>query len=480
MKKRTRTLWFLYFSIIFLLAGTGCSIPKTSREQRPFAVPGTFDGGIDSASSADLSKEVFYRSPYLTTLLDTVLKNNFDLAIASRRIEMANAQLLQSRAALAPSVQFSGMAGMRKFGLYTMDGAGNASTDIESGKVVPTNLPDFFYGLQSSWEVDLWGKLKNRKKAALSRFMASMEARQLIQTTLIAETAAAYYELQSDDQILRLLEQTIRIQEQAVEVVRVQKDAGKVNQLAVQQFEAQLLGMRAMQVEFKQKIVEHESRINLLAGRFAQPIPRDSSFFITDAVPLLKTGLPSAMMRNRPDIRQAEWEIQASMADLKAARAAFYPSLTLNAAAGLQSYRNSLILLMPESIAYNVLAGLSAPLINRRMLLGDFSKANAQQHEAILLYRKQVSRAFLEVFQELNNIRNLEQIYEIKNRETELLSSAIAVSADLFRTGRADYLEVLIATQQALRANMERISTRKNQYLAAISLYKYLGGGWKN
>lgn len=470
-------LLFVLISIVYLLAGAGCSAPRATQADRPFDVPVSF-GRPGDTSAVDLTaRNVFYASPYLNALIDTVLANNYDLMIATQRIRMSNAMVRQARAPLFPQVNAAVVPSIRKFGLYTMDGAGNIATDIEDGKRVPIDLPDFYYGFQASWEVDLWGKLKNRKKSAMARYFATVEGRNLVQTSLVAETAAAYYELLSDEQVLRLLDQTIALQEEALKTVRVQKDAAMVNELAVQQFEAQLLGMKSLRLEMQQQIVEDEIRLNYLAGRFAQPIPRDTTFFMAAEIPTIHTGVPTSLLRNRPDIRQAEWELVAAKADLSAARAAFLPSLTITGGLGLQAYRNGLIFMLPESIAYSLIAGLTAPVINRNIIKAEFARADAQQLETLYQYRKTVARGYFEVYQELRNIRALSQIFANRQQETALLSSSIQVSADLFRTGRANYLEVLLARQNALRSNIELINTRKNQYLAAINLYRSLGGG---
>lgn len=470
-------LLFVLISMVYLLAGAGCTAPRATQADRAFDLPASYGSPADTTAAELTARTLFYTSPYLSALIDTVLVNNYDLMMATQRIRMSNAMVRQSRAPLFPQVNAAVVPSMRKFGLYTMDGAGNIVTDIETGKVVPTDLPDFYYGFQASWEVDLWGKLKNRKKSAMARYFATVEGRKLVQTALVAEIAAAYYELQSDDQVLRMLDQTIALQEEALKTVRVQKEAAQVNELAVQQFEAQLLGMKSLRLEMQQKIVEHESRINFLAGRFAQPIPRDSSFFVNEAIPAIRAGIPVSLLRNRPDIRQVEWELVAAKADLSAARAAFLPSLTITGGLGLQAYRNGLIFMLPESIAYSLIAGLTAPIINRNMIKGEFERADAQLMESLYLYRKTIARGYFEVYQELRNIRTLSQIYENRQQETALLSSSIQVSADLFRTGRANYLEMLLARQNALRSNIELINTRKNQYLAAINLYRALGGG---
>lgn len=462
--------------ILTLVVAAGCKAPEiTTMDKR--SVPATFTGDTsDTNSSGLVNRKSFYTSAHLNELIDTVLANNYDLRTATERIEMAQAMVNQAQGFLRPQVNAVAAPAIRRFGLYTMDGAGNISTDIEKGKRVPIDLPDYYFGLQSSWEIDLWGKLKNRKKAAMARFYSSIEGRNLIQTALVSETANAYYELLAADEVIRVLEQTISLQEEAIELVKVQKEAAMVNELAVQQFQAQLLGLKSYRVEVNQQIREIEGRINLLAGRYPQPIVRDTSFYAIAEPQIIKAGVPSQMIVRRPDIRRAEWELVATKADLEAARAAFFPSLTLNAGVGLQAYKAGLLFRFPESIAYSLIAGISAPIINRTMIKGEFARSNARQREALYEYEGAVVNAFNEVFQGLKRIESLQQIYEMKSKEATISSASIEVSSELFRTGRATYLEVLLARQAALRSNIEMIETRKNQYLATIGVYRALGG----
>ncbi len=462
--------------VSLLIGGAGCKVPAlTSMDKR--SLPSTFDGqSSDTTTSADIRRTAFFTSAKLNALIDSVIANNFDLQIASQRIDMAQAMVLQSKGFLKPQVNAVAAPAIRRYGLYTMDGAGNISTDIEKGKRVPIDLPDFYFGLQSSWEIDLWGKLKSRKKAAMARFYATVEGRNLIQTALVSETANAYYELLAADEVIRVLDQTIKLQEEAIELVKVQKEAAIVNELAVQQFEAQLLNMRSYKIDVIQQINEIESRINLLAGRYAQHVDRDTSFFSIAQPQVLKYGVPSSLISRRPDIRQAEWELQASKADVHAARAAFYPALNLTAGVGLQAYKAGLLFRFPESIAYSLVAGVTGPIINRNFIRAEFNRANSLQREALLNYEGVVTKSFLEVFQGISRIKNLQESYALKKRESEISASAIEVSSELFRTGRATYLEVLLARQNALRTNIELIQTRRNQYAASIGVYRALGG----
>jgi NodT family efflux transporter outer membrane factor (OMF) lipoprotein len=456
-----------------------CNVPKAPSSSTDMVMPNAYGDADSSRNIAEQNRQQFFASPQLQRLLDTVVSRNFDLAIAAQRVAAARAQNRQAAGALLPQVTAGAVPSLRRFGLYTMDGAGNISTDIEPGKVVPIDLPDFYLGTQMSWEIDIWGKLKNRKKASLAMLLATAEGRNLVLSDLIAETAITYYNLVADDQMLKVLDQTIIIQNEALDMVRVQKDAAVVNELAVQQFNAQLFSMKAMRMEVLQNIVDMEARIHMLAGQFAGPVSRDSVFFSSNALPIVAAGVPSALMRNRPDIRQAEAALIASDANVKAARAAFFPSLNITGALGVQAYKPGFLFTLPESLAYGLFAGITGPLINRSYLQGEFGQASAQQQEALLQYRKSVVNGFAEVYREVKRISNLDTMYQLKEKEYSFQNSSVDVSSDLFRTGRASYLEVLLARQNTLRSNMELINVRKNQLIASVSLYKALGGGWR-
>jgi NodT family efflux transporter outer membrane factor (OMF) lipoprotein len=451
----------------------GCKLPRMSEAPTLRTMPTGWDGVTDTIGSP---RGLFRHDPLLAALIDTVLANNPDLRIANERIRMAGAVAAQARGMMLPQVNAGVTPSLRKFGLYTMDGAGNIVTEMEKGKLIPIDLPDFMLGMQASWEADLWGKLRDRKAAALARFMASESARQLIRTALVADAASAYYELVAADQELRMLDQTIALQEEALSLVRVQKEASVVNQLAVQQFEAQLLDQQGLRIQVKQLIVDTEARINALAGRFNVPIPRDTAFFSNKALTPVKPGIPARMIEFRPDIRQVAYELTAARADLEAARKAFLPSLMITGSTALQAYRPGALLFFPESIAYSLISGFTGPIINRNQIAGEFTRADALRREAMFNYQSKVSQAFLEVQQELKRFDNLQTIFDLKRKESGILLDAVDVSRELFRYGRADYIEVLLARQNALRVNMELIESRRMQFLTAVKLYRALGG----
>jgi outer membrane protein, multidrug efflux system len=183
------------------------------------------------------------------------------------------------------------------------------------------------------------------------------------------------------------------------------------------------------------------------------------------------------LLRNRPDIRQAEYELLACQADIDAARAAFYPSFTLTGGLGMQAF-NPVLLTSPQSLAYNLIGGVTAPLFNKSALEAAYLSANATQREAFFNYQKSVLNAFTEVRNEMIKWNNLRQQQALKSREVTTLREAINISSELFTNGRATYLELLTAQQNTLAAQLELLEIKKAQLLNATNIYKALGGGW--
>jgi NodT family efflux transporter outer membrane factor (OMF) lipoprotein len=358
--KTIKTITGIFFITAALLISS-CKSTQTP-EKKPTNMPEAFSGSKDSLSSATINWKEYFSDQNLLTLIDTALQNNLDVSIALQRIEGARAGVRFAKGALLPTVSGGVAANMRRFGLYTMDGSGNATTEIYNGELIPVNLPDYYVGLQTAWEADVWGKLRNRKKASIARYLGSVEGKNWVVSNLVAEVAMAYYELLALDHELDIIRETITLQDSALSIAVVQKDAGAANELAVKQFRAQLLNSKSMEVDVLQMITELENWINALSGRFPQSVNRDKALFMSAIPRQVNAGIPSDLLRNRPDIKQAELELMAAKADVKAARALFYPSLTITGGAGFQAYKTSLLFTSPQSFIFSAFGSLAAPL----------------------------------------------------------------------------------------------------------------------
>ena len=326
----------------------------------------------------------------------------------------------------------------------------------------------------------MWGKLRNAKKAAFSKYLGSIEGRNFVITNLVGEVANTYYELLSLDSELKYVKQTIALQKNALEIIRVQKQAAMVTELAVKQFEAEVFNSQSLQYDIQQQITESENKLNFLLGRYPQPIVRDTTASFTDQLPILvKAGIPSQLLRNRPDIKQAELELFAAKCDVKVAQAEFYPSFGISGGVGFNAFKTAYLFTSPESIIYSIAGDLTAPLINRTAIKAEFNKAKAYQLEAMYDYQKAILNGYVEVSNEMSNINNLQQAYDQKSKAVDALTKAIDISSDLFKSGRANYFEVLMTQREALDSKLELIEAKKHQLNAVTNIYKALGGGWK-
>ncbi|MET3038164.1 efflux transporter outer membrane subunit [Chryseobacterium sp. NRRL B-14859] len=421
----------------------------------------------------------FFTDPNLVSLIETALKNNQELLITLQEIEIAKSGVLAKKGRLTPTVSAGIGAGLKKSGRYTSEGAGDATTEIEPGKEMPDPLGNFEAGLNASWEIDIWKKLRTEKESAVAHYLSTVEGKNFVLSNLIEEVADNYYELLALDNQLDIIQQYIKLQQRALEISKIQKEAAAATELAVKKFEAELAKSKASEYTIRQQIVEKENEINALLGRYPQPIVRTKESFMSTIPQTIYTGIPSQLLANRPDIKQAELELKSSKLDVEAARKEFYPSLEISATLGLEAFKPSYLVKMPESIAYNMVGELAGPLINKSAIKANFQTADAKQIQALYEYDKAILNAYLDVANLMSKIKNIEQYYQLKSQETKALDQSIDIANQLFRNSRADYLEVLLNQRDALDAKMELIEAKQKQLSTVVDIYKSLGGGWK-
>ncbi|WP_461106525.1 TolC family protein [Spirosoma koreense] len=461
---------------------SSCQLPKPLLQPSVKPTPVTFAGQSDSTGLASQNWQDFFADPNLIQLIDTALAGNLDLRIATQRIESARAAFEYTRGFLAPQVNAVASAGVDRYGKYSMNGVGNFDTNlsenVRGNERIPNPTPDYFLGARSTWEVDIWGKLRNRKRASYIRLLASEKGRHAVITALVAEVARYYYTLLALDGEQEILQKNIDLQQNALGLVRIQKEAGRVTELAVQQFTAQLLNTRSRQGNVRQQVVEAENQLNRLLGRYPQPIVRGKSLQDRDLPGQVLTGLPAQMLIRRPDIRQAELDLQAANVDVDVARAEFLPSLNLSAYVGLNAFRTA-VFVNPASIAAGLLGGLSAPVINRRFIKGNYQQSVAQARESLYRYQQTILTGFSDVTTNLRGVENYRNVADLQAQEVDVLEKAVTTSNDLFSSGYASYLEVITAQRSVLEAELALINTKQQQFLSFTDLYRALGGGWQ-
>lgn len=466
----------LVFSL-FVVTLWGCKIPQSATKTENTAVPLSYRNSKDTANTALLKWKEYFSDPNLIALIDTALQNNQELNITLQEIEISKNEIRTRKGEYLPFLGLKAGAGVDKTGQYTRNGAVEHNLDIKPGQEFPEPLPDFMFGANATWEVDIWKKLRNAKKSAVSNYLASVEGKNFMVTNLIAELAESYYELMALDNLLDIIDKNIEIQANALKVVKQQKEAAKVTQLAVNRFEAQLLNTQNLQFEIKQKITETENRINFMRGGFSKTITRSSTDFNNLAVNPIQEGIPSQLLTNRPDIRQAEFKLAAAKLNVQVARANFYPSLGISANVGFQAF-NPAFLVNPQSLLYNMAGDLMAPLINRNAIKAAYSTSKAQQIQAVYTYEQTILNAYVDVLNQLAKLDNYSESYKTKSKQVDILMQSVGIANNLFYSARADYAEVLFTQREALEAKMELIEIQLKQMNAKVNIYRALGGGW--
>lgn len=430
-------------------------------------------------NSACIPKAAFYGDAYLYDLINQALEGNQELRILAEEIQIANYETYARSGEYRPFVNGGVGVGIDKQGRYTRAGAVEEQLEVKPGTAFPEPLPNFLVGTQISWEMDIWRRLRNAQQAAAMRYLGSREGRNFVVTRLVAEIAENYYQLLALDNRLATLEKTIEIQQDSLKMSIEKKNAGRGTELAVKRFEAEVEKNKAERAIIQQEIVEKENRINFLAGRYPQHVERPSVKFIDMAFDDLCSGIPSELLQNRADIRQAEREVAATGLDVKVARTRFYPSLNLTGGLGWNAFSTGYLFQTPQSLVYGVGADLVGPLINKRAIQAAYSTANAKQLQAIYNYQQTVLQAHIEVVNYLTKVENYRRSIEGKKQQLEALEASVDAATNLFQNARAEYVEVLLAQRELMEARMLLIDTKQEQLAAVINAYQALGGGWR-
>lgn len=455
-----------------LLLLSACGAPGSYR--RPdTAPPAAYRpqlGVADSAASAArLPYGDFFADSTLVGLIDRAVAGNLDLQSALKQVEIARAELGSARLGRLPTL--AGQLGATRS--YRSDNslAALGGTD--------RRVDDFTASAAASWELDLWNKAGSRRKSAFAAWLASREAARAVETRLVATVADSYYSLLALDEGLRISRRSLALADTTLTMMHLRYQAGEVTSLAVSQQEGARQAIAARIPELERASSAAETALAALAGRMPEPTRRGKPLNALQAATAIPTGIPAALLENRPDVKAAEQELRRAWADTKVARAALYPSLTLTAEGGLNAFRSSDWFSTPGSLFGALGGSLVQPLFQQGRLRADYSKAELRRQQAVLSFREAMLTAVGEVTDALTAIRKLHEEEMAARRRTESLRKGASDAALLFRAGMASWLEVITAEQGALQAELDLVETRRRRLTAAADLYRALGGGWQ-
>lgn len=421
----------------------------------------------DTNSLANVSWDKIFTDPILQAYIKKGLENNYNIRIAMQNLVAAEATMKQGKAGYFPS-----------FSVATNWTHIKTSKNSQTGSFLRNlNTDQYQINGNLSWEADIWGKIRSNKRAANAAYLQTTAANQAIKTELIANIATTYYQLLSVDEQIKVAEETLINRNKSVETILQLKKSGSVTEVGVKQTEAQKYATEIIIADLKNSVIILENTLSTLLGEPSAKIER-STFDAQKLQPAVTLGVPTQLLRNRPDVIAAEYNLISNFELTNVAKSNFYPSLTVTATGGLQSI-DLKEWFSANSIFANVVTGLTQPIFNQRQIKTRYEVAKANQEKAFLQFEQSLLTAGKEVSDALAQYNNETKKIAIREKQAEVLTKAASYSDELLTYGLANYLEVLTSKNDALNAKLSLVDNKFQQYKAIIQLYKALGGGWQ-
>jgi multidrug efflux system outer membrane protein len=468
---KTHIISLLSLLTISLLSA--CGVSKDLKTPAP-ELAATFRNAEASDSSAGrLPWREFFTDPALRNLIDSALVRNYDMQVAEKNIEQSRLIFRQTKWGYTPNVNLQVAAN-------SSNPSDNSLNGISLNQFLgTTHIEDFTAGANLSWEADIWGKVRNQKRSAFAAYEQTAEARNALQTRLVAAVAQGYYNLLMLDAQLDVAEKNLALNDSTLQIIRLQYDAGQVTVLAVQQTEAQRLTAAQLVPQFTQEVLIQENALSVLTGRLPQRAERNGSLATTTLPAMLPSGVPADLLSQRPDVRSSELALTIANAQTGITKANLYPSLVITASGGVNAFKLSNWFNIPASLFGTVAGGIVQPLLAQRRLRTQYKLSLVEREKTVLRFRQTVLTAVGEVSDALARAGQTAEQYTLVAKQVETLQSAIGNANLLFQNGMATYLEVITAQSNLLQRELALSQIRRGQLSASVELYRALGGGWQ-
>jgi multidrug efflux system outer membrane protein len=463
------------FAVGFSLLLAGCKISK-DLEAPEAAIPGNYNGtaASDTVSTGNLPWKSFFPEAELQVLIDSALVNNYDVQIALRNLEITQQSLRKARLNWLPDLGLNVGVSSSHPSKNSLNGS------LASQFIGASHIEDYTANLAFSWEISIWGKIGNQKKLALTEYLQTTEAQKAVQTSIVSQVASGYYRLLMLDAQLEIAQKNLELNNNTLLLIRLQQEAGQVTSLAVQQAEVQQSVAAQLIPQLQQQRAIQENALRILSGEFPDwPINRSSQLAAIQLPQEMKTGVPAQMVSNRPDVKSAELQLHSANARVGIAKANMYPALNITAGFGLNSFRSFNWFNIPASLFGTVAGSLAQPVFQRRKLKTQYEIAWLERDKNVLQFQQSVLNAVGEVAGSLVKIENLHTEYEIVENRVVTLQQATGNADLLFKSGMANYLEVITTQGNVLQSELQLAALKYQQLNASIELYRALGGGWK-
>ncbi|MDR2221757.1 MAG: efflux transporter outer membrane subunit [Flavobacteriaceae bacterium] len=460
--------------IIYIAVGsvllTSCKVGK-NYEQPTVDLPNQFyesKTGMDTVQNTlqQLSWKEFYNNDELNQLIELALERNADLEIAIKNMEQTSLLFNQSKMALLPQLTMNVTASR-------IESSKNSANALAGA---PRINDDFNANLNMSWELDIWGKIRRYKEAALATYLQNKEVSRAVKNRLVADVANSYINLLMLDEQLRIANEGIALRENTFLLTQKMFEVGNETILAVQQAEAQWLESKELLPQLQQEIALQESILNVLLNRYPEKIVRNVHIKDVHFSTNLNNGVPAGFLSNRPDIQISEYTLKAANAKVGATQGEMYPALTISAQGGFNSIEASDWFMTPASLFGTVVGGIITPIFNQKKLRTNFEIAKLEREKAGIAFKNTVIVGFTEVHNALVKVDKLQEKEEVMDKRVQILNTSLKNTKYMFEIDKASYLEVVNAQSNALQGNLNFVELKRDYLASLIELYRALGG----
>ncbi len=410
-----------------------------------------------------------FNDQVLNGLIQAALKENKDVKIAAARVEQFIGQYGTTRAALFPQIGVSGAYGRQRVSEMT------GLTPLENSGINPHfNSSELF--LNAAWEIDIWGKLRRATEAARANILSSEEARKTVILTLVTSVANSYVNLRDLDRQLEISNSTVKAREDSYKLFKLRFEGGLISQLELNQVKSEYEQALATIPAYEKAIAQQENALSVLIGKNPGPVTRGKSIDEL-AYPSAPAGMPSALLANRPDIRQAEQDLIAANANIGVAKALYFPSISLTGLLGWASNDLSDLFKGPAK-AWSWAAPVTMPIFTAGAIAGQVQAAEAVQQQALFRYQQSIQNGFREAEDSLVDQKRTREQLDIQKLQVGSLATYARIARLRYENGYTSYIEVLDAERSLFNAQLSYAQTQGLLFQSLVNLYKAMGGGW--
>ncbi len=474
-----RKFYYTATAIGLMASLAACSVKKYERSNLDIAEKYRTDqqAFVQDSSANNLAKipyKEFFTDPVLIELIDAGVAKNNDLNVALKQIEIASLLYTQSKWGQVPTVNLNvGTAAINRPSGNSLNGT---TTSMFLGQKY---IEDYNSAVTIAWEADIWGKIKSRKEAALASYLQTQEAAKAVQTQLVAQIAQGYYNLLMLDTQLEITNQNLGLVDSTLNMIKVQQRLGLTTSLSVQQQENTRDQILASIPVIRQSITIQENALSVLTGEMPGAIKRGKSLTTVVTPQYNSIGIPAELLNYRPDVKSSELQVRQALASSSVARKSMYPSFSITANGGLNAYEFNHWFNVPGSLFGSVLGGITQPVLNGKRLKTQYEQSKIALEQSKLNFKQSVLNAVAEVSNSLAEIESLETQEKLLEGLVNRSGASVNTATIMFKNDLATYLDVIVAQNNKLRAELDLAAVKKQKLSASVLLYRSVGGGWK-